>query len=71
MQNKVDLSRRDFLKIGGMGFLGGLIVPVSIPAGVRDLMSMDVKPQSRPSTHSIKQHYWRFIVDIRKCIGCG
>ena len=67
----MDLSRRDFLKIGGMGFLGTLIVPVGIPGAVRDLISVDVKPQLRPDTSSIKQHHWRFIIDIRKCIGCG
>ncbi len=67
---KKEISRREFIKTGGTGLLGGIIV-FSIPTLLRSFTLSDVAPEVRLDEYNVKEHYWRFIVDIRKCIGCG
>ncbi len=68
---KKKTSRRDFIKTGGMGLLGGIVVYGSTPTLLRGLVSADAVQEVRLDESNWKEHYWRFIVDIKKCIGCG
>jgi Fe-S-cluster-containing dehydrogenase component len=71
---KSKISRRDFIKIGSKGLLGGIIV-FSIPSLVRNLMQTGDATQSVPIANrdqsSWGKHYWGFVCDNEKCIGCG
>ena len=65
------VSRRDFIKTGGRGLLGGIIIYGGDQTMLRGLVSADAAQEVRLEKSYSKEHYWRFIVDIRKCIGCG
>jgi Fe-S-cluster-containing dehydrogenase component len=67
----MEVSRRDFIKIGGVGLLGGIIIPGNTLNKLWGLAPPDAAQQVRLYRHYLEGHYWRFIVDIRKCIGCG
>jgi Fe-S-cluster-containing dehydrogenase component len=68
------ISRREFLKIGSAGLVGGAIVQ-SIPSLLRGFVQ--AKDESQPmvtvNTGEVdwEKHYWGFICDNEKCIGCG
>lgn len=67
----MEVSRRDFIRIGVGGLLGGLFIS-GIPGMVKTFAStgaISAESLNKPST--LTAHYWRFVVDIRKCIGCG
>ncbi len=70
---KRGFSRRDFLKIGGLGLLSATVVDVRLPDIMRSLVShgeaiQETAEQGVPVT---KEHHWRYVVNIKKCIGCG
>jgi len=66
------VSRRQFIKIGGKNLLGAVIVWGTFPSLLQSISSPEAVRKVSPPPASIKrEHYWRFIVDIRKCIGCG
>ena len=65
------VSRRDFIKTGGRGLLGGIIIYSGVQTILRGLVSAAAVQEVRLDKSDPKEHYWRFIVDIRKCIGCG
>lgn len=67
----MEISRRAFIKSGGLGLLGAVIIPGSMTPSFREVMQPDAVQPVIPNSHDSKDHYWRFIVDIRKCIGCG
>ncbi len=68
------VSRRDFIKIGSRGLLGVLVVS-SLPPLLRGIA------QARDNTgpgelasigeSGWEKHYWGFVCDNEKCIGCG
>ncbi len=68
------ISRRDFINVGAKGFLGGMIV-YSIPSLLRDSTQTDDATRSVPAANlderNWKKHYWGFVVDNERCIGCG
>lgn len=65
------ISRRNFIKIGGASVLGGVIIPGAISSVLRDIATVDAAPYIKAIHTNDKRHQWRFVVDIRKCIGCG
>ncbi len=68
------VSRRDFLKIGTRGVLGGIIA-YSIPSLLRNHAPTADAARSAssfvPIQYDWEKHYWGFICDNEKCIGCG
>jgi len=69
------ISRRDFIGIGAKGFLGGIIAYSSIPSLLRNLMPSDGVTRSAPvanrTEYDWEKHYWGFVCDNERCIGCG
>lgn len=63
------LSRRDFIRTGGKTLLGGAIV-LAVPAALGSLVSLASRAYGRAGPLG-EAPEWRFIIDIRKCIGCG
>jgi len=51
------VGRRQFLKLGLVGAFG-LLVPLAVRA-------------AQPVPYRREDHWWGFIVDLRKCMGCG
>jgi len=66
----MELSRRSFIKIGVGGLIGGMVLS-SVPGLAKTLTSSAATSQVSIDTSGSNSHYWRFVVDIRKCIGCG
>ncbi len=70
----MEISRRDFIKLGSMGLLGGAIA--SAVPGVRRDMAQAKDVSGSLSVVNISEdgwekHYWGFVCDNEKCIGCG
>jgi len=67
----MNISRRDFIKTGAGGLLGGLLVY----GGASSLLKKFAYAAGESSGDKIKPgppaHHWRFVVDIGRCIGCG
>ncbi len=68
------ISRRDFLKIGSKGLVGGIIA-FSIPSLRQTLLPAGGANQSLTASNLVEydweKHYWGFVCDNEKCIGCG
>ncbi len=68
------ISRRDFIKIGSRGLLGGIIVS-SIPALLRNFAPAGQKANlvlaADSGGYQWEKHYWGFVCDNERCIGCG
>ncbi len=68
------ISRRDFMKIGSKGLLGGVIV-FSIPSLLRNFIQRGDGAKSVPTVnlnqYDWEKHYWGFVCDNERCIGCG
>lgn len=68
------LSRRDFIKIGTNSLLGGVIV-TNVPSLWRYFMpSGEVAGADSAVMPGISEggrHYWGFVCDTERCIGCG
>jgi Fe-S-cluster-containing dehydrogenase component len=79
----MSVSRRDFIKSCGKGLLAGAILYGGLPPLLRGLTSPErVQAESAISPGAVggikldrinseEASYWRFAVDINKCIGCG
>ncbi len=69
------ISRRHFMKLGGKGLLGGIIAYSGLPFLLRNLLPTDGNNKSLAAAGSFKtdweRHYWEFVCDNEKCIGCG
>ncbi len=68
------ISRRDFIKTGAKGLLGGIIAYSSIPLLLRSFTPTgDNKSLAATSfaEHDWEKHYWGFVCDNERCIGCG
>jgi Fe-S-cluster-containing dehydrogenase component len=67
-------SRRDFIKNGGRGLLGG-IVAFSMPSLLRNVLRTEevagLAPIATPDAYKWEKHYWGFVCDNERCIGCG
>jgi tetrathionate reductase subunit B len=66
----VDISRREFIKIGAGGLLGGALVYGGVSTVLKKF-AYAAGSSTHPVNPGPPSHYWRFVVDIRKCIGCG
>ncbi len=68
------ISRRGFIKIGAKGLLGGLIV-YSIPSLLKNFVQTDNVTKSVSAAnlgqYDWEKHYWGFVCDNERCIGCG
>jgi tetrathionate reductase subunit B len=68
------ISRRDFLKTAGGGLLGGITV-LSLPSLLRSFARTEKAPGSASAAKVVerdwKNHYWGFVCDSERCIGCG
>lgn len=68
------ISRREFIKIGSGGLLGGIIA-YNLPSLLPDYMDPgDILKSARaanPGELDWETHYWGFVCDNEKCIGCG
>ncbi len=65
------MSRRQFLAAGASVAAGGLLInrlPAMIGAAGP---TQEGPPQGAPDSYDPTQHDWAFVVDSRKCIGCG
>lgn len=71
------LSRRDFLKTTAGGLLGTLAIVSAVPTALRRVLRNPgpgdggAAPQVRLTKPRLEKHNWGFVVDTRKCIGCG
>jgi len=67
----MELTRRNFIKLGMGGLVGGLVLS-SVPNAIKLFAQTGTGKLSQYGDVTINPaHYWRFVVDIRKCIGCG
>ncbi len=68
------ISRRDFIKTGSKGFVGGIIA-FSVPSLLRNFMPTGEIDNpvfaANLDERDWEKHYWGFVVDNEKCIGCG
>lgn len=64
------ISRREFIKKGGQGLLGGAAL-FGTASWLQGLRAPDAYLAARASAVGHDGGGWRFIVDIRECIGCG
>ena len=67
----MEITRRNFIRTGGLGIVGAVIAQNSIPTMLRSSSLSSMSSDIRLDALSSNEHYWRFTVDIRKCIGCG
>ncbi|MBI2868575.1 MAG: 4Fe-4S dicluster domain-containing protein [Chloroflexi bacterium] len=58
------MSRRDFIKTGGLGLLSAAVL-----GGASAVLSRDIVLASADNPGVRRK--WRFVVDTTKCIGCG
>ncbi len=65
------ISRREFITSGVMSVLGVVFIHNGVGNLLRGLVSPDAVYQPKLEAPASKEHHWRFIVDTRKCIGCG
>ncbi len=67
--NNREISRRDFMKVEAGGLVGGVIAYSGISALLRD--RVEATPAVNLDEYDWEKHYWGFVVDTKKCIGCG
>lgn len=65
------ISRRDFIRSGAKGLLGGIVVSSGVPSLLQNFTRSRRAPKVELDEYDSKVQYWGFIVDTRKCIGCG
>jgi tetrathionate reductase subunit B len=61
----MSISRREFIKIGARGILGAVAVS-AVPSLLKGL-----NVSAAGGSDDWQKHYWGFVVDNEKCIGCG
>ena len=68
------ISRRDFIKTGAKGVPGGIVV-YNIPSLSQNLTPAGSTARSvraaRLDLPEWEKHYWGFVCDNERCIGCG
>ncbi len=65
------ITRRDFIETGMKGMVGGLIIYTGVPSAMQNILTSNSVPKVKAAGYVNNDHYWRFVVDITKCIGCG
>src|SRR3972149_2419038 len=65
----MEITRRDFVKLGAQGLVGAVLA-VSIPSALRGVTGSKALAQDL-SINNLERHYWGFIADNERCIGCG
>lgn len=68
---KKKISRRDFLKLCAGGVIGGTIAYNSVYALFRGVIGVEAAPGMELDEYDWGKHYWGFVVDTDRCIGCG
>jgi len=67
----MEISRRDFIKIGTRGLIGGLII-YSVPSVLQNaLQGNNIALAAGFGQTGLEKNRWGFICDNEKCIGCG
>ena len=65
---KMDISRREFAKIGCKIIIGAASGTAIIESIVTNAIAAE---DSQNKAYDWNEHYWGYVVDTRKCIGCG
>ena len=63
----MDITRRDFTKIGCK-------IIISAAAGtavVESMLAVAAENPPEKGGYDWEKHFWGYVVDTRKCIGCG
>jgi Fe-S-cluster-containing dehydrogenase component len=63
----MDISRREFTKIGCRVIIGA----AAGVAVIESIVTNSIAAENSPQEYDWNKHYWGFIVDTKKCIGCG
>lgn len=64
------VSRRQFIA-GGCSALAGVLLVSRLPQVLAKAHTQSGPPQGAPLNYDPEAHDWGFVVDARKCIGCG
>ncbi|MFH0942365.1 MAG: 4Fe-4S dicluster domain-containing protein [Chloroflexota bacterium] len=65
----MNISRRGFIKMGAQGLVGGILI-AGLPYLLRETSRKGIIIRAADDA-SLERHYWGFIADNEKCIGCG
>ena len=65
----MDISRRDFVKLGAKGLVGAVIA-ASIPSVIRGAIGSKALAQDI-NAGGLERHLWGYVADNERCIGCG
>ena len=65
----MDISRREFTKVGCKVIIGA----AAGTAIVKSIITNSIAAENPPSQEGYdwEKHFWGYVVDTRKCIGCG
>ncbi len=63
----MELSRRDFTKIGCRIIIGA----AAGTAIIESIVTNSAGAENPKGEYDWNEHYWGYVVDTRKCIGCG
>ncbi len=70
----MNISRRNFINVGAKGLLGSIVV-YRLPWLWRSLITTGREAESvavaKPDEPDWEKHFWGFVCDNEKCIGCG
>jgi Fe-S-cluster-containing dehydrogenase component len=64
-------SRREFIKLGTKGLLGGMIAYGILQLPRSFITTGEIVKAAEPEGYDFGKHYWGFVCDSEKCIGCG
>lgn len=65
----MDITRRDFTKIGCKVIIGAVAGATIIESMVSNTVAAENSPAQEG--YDWEKHFWGYVVDTRKCIGCG
>jgi len=63
------ISRRDFIKLGAIGLIGGAIAYSGVWALFQGVV--EAAPGMKLGEYDWEKHYWGYVCDSYRCIGCG
>ena len=66
----MDISRREFTKIGCRIIIGAAAGTAIIESIVSNGIAAE-NEKSSTAGYDWNKHYWGYVIDTRKCIGCG